>query len=332
MQFLPIFAKKKSKMENTEAAKYIERIEIKGLWGRYDVDWQLHSDVNILVGENGTGKTTILEAVKNLFEILEKVSKDMKVSDYFNATLFNKVVVNFKNGIETHDFTQENEGTFRASIFYDSNSENGFSYILGRNVIDTQLRNAASILLKKYNIYHIKTFDKAIKNGTDDYKTNLDAELNRLEKEYLAYKLKIFKAALKDNKVLRANAFFNETINRLFKTTDKTLNEDDEKISFLLEDGTPINWLLLSSGEKQLLIILLTVLCQYEKPSILLMDEPEISLHLRWQYELINIIRTLNPNCQVIIATHSPSLFNHGWRDKIFWIEDIAKKKEVVHG
>ena len=42
-------------MENKEAAKYIERIEIKGLWGRYDVDWELKSDVNILVGENGTG-------------------------------------------------------------------------------------------------------------------------------------------------------------------------------------------------------------------------------------------------------------------------------------
>ncbi len=43
-------------MDNQEAAKYIERIEIKGLWGRYDVDWKLNPDVNILVGENGDGE------------------------------------------------------------------------------------------------------------------------------------------------------------------------------------------------------------------------------------------------------------------------------------
>ena len=49
-------------MANQEA-KFIERIEIKGLWNRYDVDWQLNPDVNILVGENGTGKSTILDII-----------------------------------------------------------------------------------------------------------------------------------------------------------------------------------------------------------------------------------------------------------------------------
>ena len=52
-------------MENKESKSYIERIEIKGLWGRFDVDWKLHSDVNILVGENGTGKSTILKLVES---------------------------------------------------------------------------------------------------------------------------------------------------------------------------------------------------------------------------------------------------------------------------
>ena len=46
-------------MDNNENKSYIERIEINGLWGRFDVDWTLHQDVNILVGENGTGKSTI---------------------------------------------------------------------------------------------------------------------------------------------------------------------------------------------------------------------------------------------------------------------------------
>ena len=75
-----------------------------------------------------------------------------------------------------------------------------------------------------------------------------------------------------------------------------------------------------------MLLILLTVLCQDEQPAILLMDEPEISLHLRWQYELINIIRTLNPNCQVIIATHSPSIYGKGWRNKVFFMDKLLEE------
>jgi predicted ATP-dependent endonuclease of OLD family len=60
-----------------------------------------------------------------------------------------------------------------------------------------------------------------------------------------------------------------------------------------------------------------------EEQYILLMDEPEISLHIGWQQRLIDIIRELNPNCQLIIATHSPSIFGEGWGDKLFFVEDL---------
>jgi predicted ATPase len=101
-------------------------------------------------------------------------------------------------------------------------------------------------------------------------------------------------------------------------------------LGFVLPDGSKIHRKDLSSGEKQLLILMLTVLCQDEQPSLLLLDEPELSLHLKWQYRLIEILRNLNPNCQLVIATHSPSIFNDGWRDKVFWMEDLVKKVELV--
>lgn len=82
----------------------------------------------------------------------------------------------------------------------------------------------------------------------------------------------------------------------------------------------------LSSGEKQLLLILTTVFLQEEEPNILLMDEPEISLHISWQDKLIEMIRKLNPNCQLILATHSPNIFVDGWEDKIVFIEDMEER------
>lgn len=64
----------------------------------------------------------------------------------------------------------------------------------------------------------------------------------------------------------------------------------------------------LSSGEKQLLIFLSETLLQEGKPHIFLADEPELSLHVEWQEELVPSLLSLNPNAQVLFATHSPDI------------------------
>ena len=64
----------------------------------------------------------------------------------------------------------------------------------------------------------------------------------------------------------------------------------------------------LSSGERQLLILLTETLLQQKLPFVYIADEPELSLHIEWQRNLINSIRELNPNAQVIFATHAPEI------------------------
>ena len=56
------------------------------------------------------------------------------------------------------------------------------------------------------------------------------------------------------------------------------------------------------------------------------MDEPEISLHIGWQDKLIEKLRQLNPQCQLILTTHSPNIFVNGWEDKIIFIEDLEDR------
>ena len=65
-------------MDN-QKVKYIKSIDIKGLWNHLDVHWDLNTDVNILVGENGTGKSTILKSVMDLFESIDNLSKGLQV-------------------------------------------------------------------------------------------------------------------------------------------------------------------------------------------------------------------------------------------------------------
>lgn len=64
----------------------------------------------------------------------------------------------------------------------------------------------------------------------------------------------------------------------------------------------------LSSGEKQLLILFIETLLQKKQPYIFITDEPELSLHIAWQRKIIPAIKSLNPNAQIIAATHSPEV------------------------
>jgi len=78
----------------------------------------------------------------------------------------------------------------------------------------------------------------------------------------------------------------------------------------------------LSSGEKQLLILFIEALLQKQQPYIFLADEPELSLHISWQRNIISAIRALNPNAQIIVATHSPEIAGK-FRDSILDMGDI---------
>ncbi|NDV57889.1 AAA family ATPase [Bacteroides sp. 519] len=117
---------------------------------------------------------------------------------------------------------------------------------------------------------------------------------------------------------------FYKLIDKQFSTTNKKIEVDPHTNKLIFkQNGNTIQLEDLSSGEKQFLLIMFKVFLMEEKPYILLMDEPEISMHIEWQFELINTIRELNPNCQIILATHSPGIFGNGWGDKVVYMEDI---------
>lgn len=73
-------------------------------------------------------------------------------------------------------------------------------------------------------------------------------------------------------------------------------------------DERPIS--ALSSGERQLVVILthLAFNRQAKRANILIIDEPELSLHLRWQELFVDAVTSASPGLQVILATHSPAI------------------------
>jgi ABC-type lipoprotein export system ATPase subunit len=102
--------------------------------------------------------------------------------------------------------------------------------------------------------------------------------------------------------------------------TDKNFTFSAGELSVSTEGPIPLA--KLSSGEKQLLILFIEALLQRRKPYIFLADEPELSLHIAWQRNIISAITSLNPNAQIIVATHSPEVAGK-FRFAILDMEDI---------
>lgn len=271
-------------------ADYIKQIEIDSLWsGTRHILWNLDPKVNILSGVNGVGKSTIL----------------------------NKVVRGLIPG-----------GEFP-------------SHLISGVHIKVSPEDARWI---RYD--HIRSIDRPLMSSDMVNKivdasvtTELDWQIYQLQRKYLDYQVNIGNriievlqsgqqdAALMAQAISEPKKKFQDMIDSLFSDTAKQLIRTQNDIAFsqLGEKLTPYQ---LSSGEKQMLVILLTVLIEDNKPYVLFMDEPEISLHIDWQQRLIDLILELNPNVQIILTTHSPAVIMNGWTDKVTEVSDIVKTDE----
>jgi len=297
---------------------YMRKVEIKNFRGN-DFSWILNTDVNVLIGKNGSGKSTILRMLNEA--VLPEDSR-------LNFRLFDPID---KMIIELED---------DLVIVVDSGSRS----ITG-NQGDTSYHLKTNL---------INTFD-VVEKSSDPNTTLLDFHLNKLKQEFIIYQRDLLnqvesiltsdyvhesrsdyddRESRKDKleeieSIYKPKNIFLKILSELFNQTGKKF---DEKAFNFLEMGSdnPISPESLSSGEKQILIILFTTLLQDKKPYILLMDEPEISLHIDWQRSLIQHIRQINPLCQIIMATHSPTTYYQGWIEKVTRIEEIQSPSNLV--
>ena len=160
----------------------------------------------------------------------------------------------------------------------------------------------------------------------------LDFQIYHLQRKYLDYQVNIGNRIIAELQQGHAEAAqqlsqkktrFQDMVDDLFQETGKRIVRTENEIRFT-QIGEILVPYQLSSGETQMLAILLTVLVEDDLPYVLFMDEPEVSLHIEWQKRLIDLIMELNPNVQIILTTHSPAVIMNGWVDKVTEVEDIT--------
>lgn len=260
------------------------------MWGDTTLHWHnLDKNINIVVGQNGFGKTTMLNLIRAVLTKDDKFIKQLKA----------KVEVKTNVG----------------KMYYD-----------GKQVVHSPAFGG----FESASCFHyVSTFDMpASKKSTlSQLGMSLDAVIYQRSpsvysfSDYRLGMLKDLSTALA--KQARINKFF-EMINMLFSSTNKTIMIDDMNRIIFKKHDSIIPLERLSAGEKQILLLLFTLFLMEDKPNVLLLDEPEISLHIEWQDKLISMMNELNPNCQIIMTTHSPNIFADGWEDKLVFISDLV--------
>jgi predicted ATP-dependent endonuclease of OLD family len=160
----------------------------------------------------------------------------------------------------------------------------------------------------------------------------LDFQLYHLQRKYLDYQVNIGNRIIAELQAGNADAAqqlslpklrFQDMVDDLFSDTGKKIVRTENEIRFSQIGETLVPYQL-SSGEKQMLAILLTVLVEDNQHYVLFMDEPEVSLHIEWQKRLIDLCVELNPNVQIILTTHSPAVVMNGWMDAVTEVTDIT--------
>lgn len=310
----------------------IKKIEIKDYFGKGDFEWNLDPVVNILGGKNGSGKSSLF---KLCYTLLSSDKIDDK-NDKFFSTLFEKVTITFNNGWVLTWAKAGDNAEYSMNI--------GFNSMVFRNnaaVLYDEKGNMKSFseLQKQIQVYLINSFEqhttKASQYEKQPKTKPLDdpTMLDLMIKDQIDLRNKDFSKVMEDivdspEEDEQKRTEYVKIYKKIYSSLSHFLQGYDEpfKSSFeFTKNGNLVGYEHLSMGEKQILLLLLMVSNTNQKPCIFFMDEPDLSMHIDWKEVLVKELHELNPNMQIILSTHAPSVIT-GWHDRVKEVNQLIKK------
>ncbi|MEM6737282.1 MAG: AAA family ATPase [Bacteroidota bacterium] len=230
---------------------------------------------------------------------------------------------------------------FQANVLKSMLFNEEFDYVNINEIVKPDLRRIKAGLLTAYRGLgildeqiesviekHVSAIDKAA-NSINDYVADQNKpvypnDVTPLTLLRRTRKINELSSELEKNKkqIFRRLNDYIQLLNEFHDTKDFTLQDSKTGGIYIEKEKTEIPISQLSSGEKQLIILLTEALLQKGKQTLFIADEPELSLHIEWQRKVISSIRKLNPNSQIIVATHSPEIVGR-FKDSIINMERI---------
>ena len=309
----------------------IEKVHIKNVKGIKDLKLSFKKDNKILdlivlAGVNGSGKTTILEAIKDFFnnkylnfnkpeksnvnldiffEDFEK--KQIEEAEKSSIDNYEHKLQDFFSALQSYEYNRKNNGEYYSYLiakFFENPPK--IIYVPAENKFE-EIQTYSTTLSKEYKF--INTINSNVIRDIPSYIATRRNYLATIEEDLTMKEI--------TNKVVNEiNGIFDilelDVKLKGFSKNEKTMPvfENSAGEEFDIND--------LSSGEKQLFLRTLSIKMLEPKNSIILIDEPELSLHPKWQQRIIEVYKKIGENNQIIVATHSPHILGSVSNENIF--------------
>jgi len=277
---------------------YVKRMKIEAYRGLKSLDVsfdgpnEIGNVVNVLVGKNGSGKTTVLDLISSWFTAHERSVEygQMDVIDGPEIPMFEDI----SQGKKTRSFASNLGNEVRTLTNGDIPPFKFPQFIYLPAMLQFGEANSKKPLKLEYSLS--ATISDNLLGRTADYIKEFVIANERLQNEA--------DATIRAEKAVEA-----------FNKPSLFTNVDGETFGI---DG-------LSDGEKQIYGRLVGLMMLQPKNSVILIDEPEIAIHPAWQYLILGIYKSIGSGNQFIVATHSAQILSSvPWQS----IQVISREKE----
>ncbi|OQX97672.1 MAG: hypothetical protein B6I24_07945 [Bacteroidetes bacterium 4572_128] len=178
------------------------------------------------------------------------------------------------------------------------------------------------------NIQELKKENKKLEKSRNEFKSvglfedaieekfNIPDDIDTLTHAVLSVNIHDMKEKLKifDELYAKLNIFLDILNNKRFSYKQISIHP---RKGFVFKNANekPLEVTDLSSGEQHEIVMFYELLFRVPETSLVLIDEPEISLHIAWQKDFLNDMSEIVKirNFDILIATHSPSIIDGNW-------------------
>lgn len=307
----------------------VKRLKFKNhkVLGDLDISFQIDSnntlDTIVFIGENGTGKTTILREIYNLMDFENMQNSGNKI--------FLELEENEKAILKKYPLEKNNNIIMEEDILYDCIDIKKEVYDF-EDIEKDKYKSKVIYLPTEVNFNSLKSVDRTFRykyKFRNEINENLISDLPSA----IANKIYVEMIMNEDLPARESKEKVCKEVNSVFESVDLDiefvgLSKDENTVPIFRNiEGKEFDINGLSSGEKQLFLRALSLKFLNVNNSIILIDEPEISLHPRWQRKIVNVYENIGENNQIIIATHSPHIIGNVKKEQL---RVLKKDKEGI--
>lgn len=307
----------------------VKRLKFKNhkVLGDLDISFQIDSnntlDTIVFIGENGTGKTTILREIYNLMDLENMQNSGNKI--------FLELEENEKAILKKYPLEKNNNIIMEEDILYDCIDIKKEVYDF-EDIEKDKYKSKVIYLPAEVNFNSLKSVDRTFRykyKFRNEINENLISDLPSA----IANKIYVEMIMNEDLPARESKEKVCKEVNSVFESMDLDiefvgLSKDENTVPIFRNiEGKEFDINGLSSGEKQLFLRALSLKFLNVNNSIILIDEPEISLHPRWQRKIVNVYENIGENNQIIIATHSPHIIGNVKKEQL---RVLKKDKEGI--